>query len=162
MSDLYRDIALVSVFCHDRSASATASIRFTVSIASTHHSIRFDLLPPMRHRVDSVKVRRLADGVTTTSASTNLTDHPTITCQEVGVIGRVLPVRPSHGWCLDRGSLGDESSIITRFGVIKQRSADETTSVCGFLLSHAILNQTVCISACLLSTPTCCLVHIRF
>jgi hypothetical protein len=97
MSDLYRDIALVSVFCHDRSASATASIRFTVSIASTHHSIRFDLLPPMRHRVDSVKVRRLADGVTATSASTNLTDHPTITCQEVGVIDRVSPVRPSHG-----------------------------------------------------------------
>jgi hypothetical protein len=60
--------ALVSVFCHDKSASATASIRFTVSIASTHHSIRFDLLPPMRHRVDSVKVRRLADGVTATSA----------------------------------------------------------------------------------------------
>ena len=86
----------MSVFCHDRSASATASIRFTVSIASTHHSIRFDLLPPIKHLLDSIKIRCLTDGVIAASANNiDLTDHPILICQEVRVIDRVSPASAS-------------------------------------------------------------------
>jgi hypothetical protein len=97
ISNLYRNIALISVFYYNKSISAIVFIRFAVFIVSIYHSIRFDLLPPIRHRINNIKVRRLINGVTAISISTNLIDHLIIIYQEVRVINRVLPVRPLYG-----------------------------------------------------------------